>query len=139
MADAEFARIEDKQDKGLIATLSFEPSEDIAAPYIAKGVRPGIAVLREQGVNGHVEMAAAFDRAGFRAVDVHMSDIISGRISLADFQALPLAVVSRTATCWARAKAGPSPFCLTHGRVLNLKRSLAAAIPSAWACVTVAR
>ncbi|GAB7129431.1 phosphoribosylformylglycinamidine synthase [Silvimonas sp. JCM 19000] len=86
VADAEFARIEDKQDKGLIATLSFEPSEDIAAPYIAKGVRPGIAVLREQGVNGHVEMAAAFDRAGFRAVDVHMSDIISGRISLADFQ-----------------------------------------------------
>ncbi|HVR93274.1 MAG TPA: phosphoribosylformylglycinamidine synthase subunit PurQ, partial [Casimicrobiaceae bacterium] len=60
----------------------FDPSDDIAAPYIAKGARPKIAVLREQGVNGQVELAAAFDRAGFAAFDVHMSDIIGGRATL---------------------------------------------------------
>jgi len=78
----------DEQDPGLHAELSFEPDEDVAAPYIATGARPRVAVLREQGVNGQVEMAAAFDRAGFGAVDVHMSDIIAGRASLADFQGL---------------------------------------------------
>src|SRR6266571_970551 len=52
-----------------------------AAPFIAKGARPKIAVLREQGVNGQVEMAAAFDRAGFEAHDVHMSDLVAGRVS----------------------------------------------------------
>lgn len=86
-ADSEFARIEDKHARGLYADLTFDPAEDIAAPYIAKGVKPRIAVLREQGVNGQIEMAAAFDRAGFQSVDVHMSDILSGKLSLADFQA----------------------------------------------------
>ncbi|MFH1603821.1 MAG: phosphoribosylformylglycinamidine synthase subunit PurQ, partial [Pseudomonadota bacterium] len=57
-----------------------------AAPFVATGARPGIAILREQGVNGHVEMAAAFDRAGFEATDVHMSDIIAGRVSLSDYK-----------------------------------------------------
>ncbi|WP_115229615.1 phosphoribosylformylglycinamidine synthase [Iodobacter fluviatilis] len=87
-ADAEYARLADKQEKGLFAKLSFDQNEDIAAPYIATGIRPKIAVLREQGVNGHVEMAAAFTRAGFTAVDVHMSDVISGRVQLAGFQGL---------------------------------------------------
>lgn len=87
-ADAEYARIADKNDKGLFARLAFNPDDNIAAPFIATGVRPKIAVLREQGVNGHVEMAAAFDRAGFTAVDVHMSDVIAGRLSLADFKGL---------------------------------------------------
>ncbi|HBF48527.1 MAG TPA: phosphoribosylformylglycinamidine synthase, partial [Shewanella frigidimarina] len=63
-------------------------SEDVAAPYILKGVAPKMAILREQGVNSHVEMAAAFDRAGFESRDVHMSDILSGRISLEEFQGL---------------------------------------------------
>ncbi|SFN16301.1 phosphoribosylformylglycinamidine synthase [Formivibrio citricus] len=85
-ADAEYARITDKNDKGLFAKLTFDPSENIAAPFIATGAKPKIAILREQGVNGQVEMAAAFDRAGFAATDVHMSDIISGRIQLADFK-----------------------------------------------------
>jgi phosphoribosylformylglycinamidine synthase len=58
----------------------------LLAPMIATGVRPRIAILREQGVNGQVEMAAAFDRAGFAAVDVHMSDILAGRVDLARFQ-----------------------------------------------------
>lgn len=68
--------------------LTFDPAEDIAAPYIAKGVRPRVAILREQGVNGQVEMAAAFSRAGFDAFDVHMSDLISGRERLERFQGL---------------------------------------------------
>lgn len=87
-ADAEYARLSDKQEKGLFAKLSFDQNEDIAAPFIGSGIRPKIAVLREQGVNGHVEMAAAFTRAGFTAVDVHMSDVISGRVQLAGFQGL---------------------------------------------------
>ncbi len=84
-AREEYERILDAGDPGLHAKLSFDPGEDVAAPYAARGARPRIAILREQGVNGQVEMAAAFDRAGFEAADVHMSDIISGRVSLADF------------------------------------------------------
>lgn len=86
-AQQEFAAIT-QPNPGLSVKLSYNPNEDIAAPYINKGVRPTIAVLREQGVNGHVEMAAAFDRAGFTAVDVHMSDLLSGRISLEAFKGL---------------------------------------------------
>jgi phosphoribosylformylglycinamidine synthase len=82
----EYDRILDSANPGLQVALSFAADEDIAAPYIHTGVRPRMAVLREQGVNGHVEMAAAFDRAGFSAVDVHMSDIISGRVALQDFK-----------------------------------------------------
>ncbi len=84
-AQQEFDRILDIADPGLQLALSYDASDDIAAPFIQTGVRPRLAVLREQGVNGHVEMAAAFDRAGFSAVDVHMSDIIAGRLSLKDF------------------------------------------------------
>ncbi|HET7766904.1 MAG TPA: phosphoribosylformylglycinamidine synthase, partial [Burkholderiales bacterium] len=85
-AAEEFDRILDREDPGLNATLGFDPAEDVAAPYIARGARPKVAVLREQGVNGQVEMAAAFDRAGFEAHDVHMSDIVAGRASLAGFK-----------------------------------------------------
>jgi phosphoribosylformylglycinamidine synthase len=80
--DQEFERLLDDGDPGLSPHLSFDPTDDIAAPYIAKGARPKLAVLREQGVNGQVEMAAAFDRAGFAAFDVHMSDIVGGRAAL---------------------------------------------------------
>lgn len=85
-AQQEYDRILDTTDPGLQVALCFDANEDIAAPYIQTGVRPSMAILREQGVNGHVEMAAAFDRAGFAAVDVHMSDIIAGRVSLKDFK-----------------------------------------------------
>ena len=85
-AQHEYDRILDAKDPGLNAVLTFEPAEDVAAPYIATGARPKIAILREQGVNGQLEMAAAFDRAGFTAIDVHMSDILSGRIVLRDFK-----------------------------------------------------
>ena len=87
-ADEEFRLISSDDNPGLNVDLSFDPSIDIAAPYISTGIRPAIAILREQGVNGQIEMAAAFDRAGFRAIDVHMSDIIAGRISLSDFNGL---------------------------------------------------
>jgi phosphoribosylformylglycinamidine synthase len=75
-------------DPGLSAELAYNPAEDICAPYISSGVRPGVAILREQGVNGHVEMAAAFHRAGFATFDVHMSDLLSGRRQLAEFKGL---------------------------------------------------
>jgi phosphoribosylformylglycinamidine synthase len=84
-AREEHDAILDDADPGLSPRLGFDPAEDVAAPFVARGARPRLAVLREQGVNGQVEMAAAFDRAGFEAVDVHMSDVISGRLSLADF------------------------------------------------------
>ncbi|QZN91450.1 phosphoribosylformylglycinamidine synthase [Idiomarina abyssalis] len=87
-ADEEFRLKQRADNPGLQADLTFDPSEDIAAPYIAKGVAPKVAILREQGVNSHYEMAAAFDRAGFEAVDVHMSDILAGRVSLEEMQAL---------------------------------------------------
>jgi phosphoribosylformylglycinamidine synthase len=85
-AQEEYDRILDKDDPGLSAHLTFDPAEDVAAPYVARGARPKVAILREQGVNGQVEMAAAFDRAGFEAHDVHMSDILGGRVSLSGFQ-----------------------------------------------------
>jgi phosphoribosylformylglycinamidine synthase len=85
-AQEEYDRILDGEDPGLSAKLTFDPAENPAAPLIARGARPPMAILREQGVNGEVEMAAAFDRAGFEAHDVHMSDIIAGRVSLADFR-----------------------------------------------------
>ena len=87
-ADSEFALLADKERGKLFADLSFDLKDDIAAPYLSGSLQPKIAVLREQGVNGHVEMAAAFTRAGFQAVDVHMSDLLSGRADLADFQML---------------------------------------------------
>ena len=87
-ADREHDAKKDDNDPGLNVHLTFEPQEDIAAPFIARGARPKVAVLREQGVNSHVEMAAAFHRAGFDAVDVHMSDLLAGRIGLDEMQAL---------------------------------------------------
>lgn len=87
-AEQEFDALLEEDNPGLSVKLGFDVNEDISAPYIRKNVRPQIAVLREQGVNGQVEMAAAFDRAGFNAIDVHMSDILSGRISLDAFKGL---------------------------------------------------
>ncbi|HLF96415.1 MAG TPA: phosphoribosylformylglycinamidine synthase subunit PurQ, partial [Methylococcaceae bacterium] len=82
-----FDALLDEHDPGLHVQLTYDAQEDAAAPYLNLS-RPKIAILREQGVNGHVEMAAAFDRAGFAAVDVHMSDLIAGRITLEDFKGL---------------------------------------------------
>jgi len=87
-AQQEYDRILNADDAGLHAKLTFDLNDNIAAPYINTGKRPNMAILREQGVNGQTEMAAAFDRAGFNSVDVHMSDVISGRVSLKDFAGL---------------------------------------------------
>ena len=87
-AQEEFDNLLDTASPGLNASLSFDLSEDVAAPFIGKGARPRVAVLREQGVNGQVEMAAAFDRVGFEAVDVHMTDILAGRRGLEEFVGL---------------------------------------------------
>lgn len=84
----EYRLLLDENDPGINVKLTFDQNEDIAAPFIATGKRPKIAVLREQGVNGQIEMAAAFDRAGFESVDVHMSDLLSGRRDLQQFKGL---------------------------------------------------
>ena len=87
-ADNEFALIDDNERSALFADVKFDVNEDIAAPFINSGAKPKIAILREQGVNGQIEMAAAFTRAGFDAYDVHMSDLMAGRVHLADFKML---------------------------------------------------
>jgi len=84
-ADEEFAAQSAEADPGLTVDLKFDPEEDIAAPYVTRGVRPAVAILREQGVNSQVETAAVFERAGFSPHDVHMTDLIAGRRSLAEF------------------------------------------------------
>lgn len=86
-ADEEFARIA-ADDPGLNTVVRPDASDGTAAPFISTGERPPVAILREQGVNGQLEMAAAFHAVGFRAVDVHMSDLISGRQKLEDFSGL---------------------------------------------------
>ncbi len=78
----------DISDKGLSAQPGFNVSEDISLPFIHSGIRPKVAILREQGINGHMEMAAAFERAGFDALDLHMTDLICGQQTLSDFQGL---------------------------------------------------
>ena len=69
---------------GLVVAPTFDPTDDVAAPYLSLGARPKVAILREQGVNSHVETAFAFDRAGFDTYDVHMTDLQAGRFDLAD-------------------------------------------------------
>lgn len=86
-AEESYARIA-SIDPGLNAALTFDPDDDVAAPYIERGARPPIAILRDQGVNGQIEMAAAFHAAGFSCVDVHLSDVISGRVDLSAFRGL---------------------------------------------------
>ncbi|MGB5338394.1 MAG: phosphoribosylformylglycinamidine synthase [Gammaproteobacteria bacterium] len=87
-AQEEYDALLDAGDAGIQCKLTFDPADNIAAPLIASGARPRIAILREQGVNGQIEMAAAFDRAGFEAIDVHMSDLLEARINLDTFKGL---------------------------------------------------
>ncbi|PRY58195.1 phosphoribosylformylglycinamidine synthase [Knoellia remsis] len=83
-ADQEHASVGADDDPGLIVNTTFDPVEDVAAPFVNVGAKPRVAILREQGVNSHVETAYAFHRAGFEALDVHMTDLQSGRASLSD-------------------------------------------------------
>ena len=84
-ADAEFGRLQDETDPGISPVVTFDMQDNIAAPFIATGVRPRVAILREQGVNSHIETAWVMHAAGFTAIDVHMSDLIAGRAKLDDF------------------------------------------------------
>lgn len=84
-ADSEYDRLLDEKDPGISPVLTFDPSVNVAAPFIG-GARPRVAILREQGVNSHIETAYVMHQAGFAAVDVHMSDLIAGRVKLDDFQ-----------------------------------------------------
>jgi phosphoribosylformylglycinamidine synthase len=87
-ADAEYERILDAADPGIAPALAFDAQQDVAAPFIAAGARPRLAILREQGVNSQTETAYAMHKAGFEAVDVHMSDLIAGRARLDDFKGM---------------------------------------------------
>ncbi|MEX0619119.1 MAG: phosphoribosylformylglycinamidine synthase [Pseudohongiellaceae bacterium] len=87
-AQEEFDGLLDKDDPGLHVSLTYDLNEDITAAYVNTAVKPRVIILREQGVNGQVEMAAAFTRAGFEAVDVHMTDLLTGRASLSGFDVL---------------------------------------------------
>jgi phosphoribosylformylglycinamidine synthase len=87
-AREEYSRLADAADPGLHASLSYDPSADVAAPFVSRGARPAVAILREQGVNSQTEMAAVFTRAGFDAYDVHMTDILSSRVRLGRFHGL---------------------------------------------------
>ncbi len=87
-AQQEFDNVLNKNDAGLHVELSFDVDKNIAAPFLNLNTKPKMAILREQGVNGQVEMAAAFDKAGFASIDVHMTDIISGKINLDEFKGL---------------------------------------------------
>jgi phosphoribosylformylglycinamidine synthase len=86
-ATEEFEQIT-ADDPGLHAALTFDANDDVTAPYVSRGLRPRVVVLREQGVNSHLEMAAVFERAGFEPMDVHMSDLLAGRVQLDSFQVL---------------------------------------------------
>ena len=137
-ARQEYEAIADDADPGLFSKLSFDAAEDIAAPFILKA-RPRVAILREQGVNGQVEMAAAFDRAGFMAVDVHMSDIIDDRVTLEGFVGF--------AACGGfsygdvlGAGGGWAKSILLNPRARDeFERFSIGRIPSRWASATVAR
>ena len=87
-ADEAFAALLDTADPGLFQRLPYDPADDIAAPFIHSGARPRVAILREQGVNSQMEMAAAFHRAGFEPVDVHMSELLAGTVQLSGFAGL---------------------------------------------------
>ena len=87
-ADQENSQVDDIKDPGMSPVLTFNPSENVAAPYLNLDSRPSVAILREQGINSHIEMAYAMDLAGFKTHDVHMSDLLFGRTSLNDFQGL---------------------------------------------------
>ncbi|KAH9973938.1 phosphoribosylformylglycinamidine synthase [Russula compacta] len=118
-AAEEFALIADETHTGLSYSLTFTHS-----PSRSLFRRPKVAILREQGVNGHTEMAWAFTAAGFDAVDVHMSDLITGSADLAEFRGLAACGGSPTVTCWAPARAGRTRRCCTKGRGRRSKRSL---------------
>ena len=138
-AQQEYDRLLDAADPGLHVKLTYDLNENIGRAVLLRN-RPKIAILREQGVNGQVEMAAAFDRAGFAAVDVHMSDIISGRVSLRDFKGVAACGgfsygdVLGAGEGWAKSILFNPRARDEFAAFFQRER-----IPSRWACATAAR
>jgi phosphoribosylformylglycinamidine synthase len=137
-ADAEHAAAGEPTDPGLHVHLTFDPSDDVAAPYLNLS-RPKVAILREQGVNSHVEMAYAFTEAGFEAHDVHMTDLQSGRVQLEDFKGV--------VACGGFSYGDTLGAGIGWARSITFNPVLAAQFqgffgrrtPLAWACATAAR
>ena len=119
--------------------MSFDVDEDISAPFISTGARPRIAILREQGVNGHVEMAAAFDRAGFAATDVHMSDIIKGRVSLKDYTGFAACGGFSYGDVLGAGEGWASSILFKAAPATSSRRFSRAATPLPWAFAMAAR
>ena len=128
----------DAADPGLHVKLTFDPQRRCRPGY-RSSAPARMAILREQGVNGQVEMAAAFDRAGFAAVDVHMSDIIAGRVSLTDFKGLVACGGFSYGDVLGAGWAGPNPSCSTRLRATSSPPSSSARTHSRWASATAAR
>ncbi len=137
-ADQEHAARQDAADPGLQAKLSFNPAEDVAAPYIARGVSPSGGAARA-GVNSHVEMAAAFDRAGFAAVDVHMSDILEGRIKLDAFQSLVACGGFSYGDVLGAGEGWAKSILFNDGAREQFQRFFERGDTLSWVCATVAR
>ena len=133
-AEEHAARL-DPEAPGLHAKLTF----DVDAPAVVTGARPRVAILREQGVNGQIEMAAAFTRAGFDAVDVHMTDLIEAVSTSPACAARSRAAGSPSVTCSAPAAAGPPRCATTAARATSSRRSPRVATRSCSGCATAAR
>ena len=137
-ADAEHASAGDPQDRGLHVHLTFDAAQDVVAPFIG-GTRPAIAILREQGVNSHLEMSRAMALAGFDTFDVHMSDLQAGRARLSQFQGLVACGGFSYGDTLGRARAGRAASCSTPRWPSHLRLSSIAARPLRWVCATAAR
>jgi phosphoribosylformylglycinamidine synthase len=137
-AREEFEAACDSGAPGLNVALTFDPTEDIATPFIGKS-RPRIAVLREQGVNSQVEMAAVLERAGFESHDVHMSDVLSGRVRLADFRGLVACGGFSYGDVLGAGEGWAKSILYTPARVTSSSGSSSGPILSRWASATVAR
>ncbi len=138
-ADEEYAAQTNANDPGLSVDLSFDPEADIAAPYIASGARPAVAILREEGVTSNTETAAMFDRAGFTPHDVHMTDLLSGRRSLEEFKGLVACGGFSYGDVLERGRGGRSRFCSTKQCARSSNSSSRGPIPSRSASATAAR
>jgi Phosphoribosylformylglycinamidine (FGAM) synthase, glutamine amidotransferase domain len=138
-ADAEYEALSDAADPGISPILTFDPRKTSPRRSLARGARPRVAILREQGVNSHLETAYAFDRAGFDAHDVHMSDLLAGRATWRISPVRWRAAASRTAIRWVPVKAGRRRSASTRNWPICSPRSSAAKTRSRWVSATAAR
>ncbi len=139
-AREEYARLRMRMIRDCMPRLSYDPREDVAAPFIQRGARPAVAVLREQGVNSQMEMAAVFTRCGFDAYDVHMTDILAGRVRLAQISwAGGVRRLFLRRCAGRRRRLGEVHSVQRPRRAKSLRRSSGAMRPSPWACATAVK